>query len=302
MYLLNPENIKIRIILSLILASNFAFSQAPVASDLFVLNGNISKDSFLIQQISLLNSFNPSGYNNQPYFLDESRVLITSQMPSDKQTEIWMLNMEDKYRINMTISPESEYSGTPVPGDGGFSCVRVETEPAGKQTIMHYFQGDPPKVQEIYNGPMQVGYYSWLDRQHIAIYAIKEKEGNELQLIDLSTNKTTLIAKNPGRCIRRSLEGAVAYVSKADSTYWFLKTFDPMTMRTEIIANCPEGSEDFEQLMDGTYIMAQNSKIFSLAPGAKTWKEIANLSALGINNIGRLAIWKKEKLILVNSH
>ncbi|MBC8153782.1 MAG: hypothetical protein H7Z72_12800, partial [Bacteroidetes bacterium] len=67
------------------------------------------------------------------------------------------------------------------------------------------------------------------------------------------------------------------------------------------IARALEGSEDFVWTPDGTLLMCRGAILYQCKPAnAPTWTQLADFSALGINQLTRLAIDPQgKKLALV---
>ncbi|MFQ5446286.1 MAG: hypothetical protein ACE5FF_05075, partial [Saprospiraceae bacterium] len=85
-----------------------------------------------------LTEFNAKGYNNQPFFLSNTELLLTVGMENAGQTDIYLLDIEKKTRLRMTKTPESEYSPRVTPGNLFFSVVRVETDEGRSQRLWQY--------------------------------------------------------------------------------------------------------------------------------------------------------------------
>ena len=98
-------------------------------------------------------------------------------------------------------------------------------------------------------------------------------------------------------CIRDSL----IFVHKTSPETWYIKSLDPESNRITMITQTVTGSEDFELLSDGTYIMGKGSTLYFINPSRNdTWTEIVDLTEYGIMNINRLAT-SRNRLILVNN-
>ena len=60
----------------------------------------------------------------------------------------------------------------------------------------------------------------------------------------------------------------------------------------------PKKVEDFAVLENNRIICAHDSRILQLEPGSQNWKEVADLSPLGIRNINRLNIYKNSLIFV----
>ena len=101
-----------------------------------------------------------------------------------------------------------------------------------------------------------------------------------------------MVADNIGRslfCIPGS--GAVSFVQWEEPGVGWITALDPETEETSRIAPLLEGNEFYAWTPGGTLIMGQGSKLFRWTPDESvTWQEVADMAAVGILAISRIAV------------
>ena len=82
---------------------------------------------------------------------------------------------------------------------------------------------------------------------------------------------------------------------------WYIKSYNVEDRIAKVITKTRPGSEDFVVLPDGTFLMAEKSKLYSIKPDTdEFWKEVADVSSYGINNVSRLAV-SRNRLVMVDT-
>jgi hypothetical protein len=248
-----------------------------------------------------LTAFNPRGYNNQPSFFSNNELYLTVQMPGDtSQTDIYALDLLIKTQTRVTATPATaEYSPTLMPGGRRFSAVRVEED--GNQRLWSFPLDRSDNGRPEFPGILNVGYHCWLRDTLAALFIVGDDGASHtLGTAGIRGQKFLRIASNVGRCLQTLPDGRLVFVTKTTEKTWFLKTWNPQKPIPEIVVIMLPGSEDFVVMPDGTYISGNKSKLYQFKPGKNTdWKEIADLSKYGVNNISRLAASRDGKLTVV---
>lgn len=281
---------------------NFLGAQAPPSSNIYLFDLEQVSDSIIeIKNPRYLTGFNPDGYNNQPSFFNETELYITVQFPYERQTDIYVLDLENKTRSRVTATAEGEYSPMRMPDYYSFSTVRQEISLL--DTVQRIWQFP---VDRLSNGkPLfkyvdKVGYYLWLSSYQVAMFIVDSP--NYLGIADTRTDKVEPIATNTGRCFRKMSNGNLAYVQKRDYGRWSLmeKSLYRGNSQPVKIIDTIQGSEDFTILADGTFIMGNGSKLFKFNPYIdEDWVEFADLRFYEIRNITRLAVSEDNQLAVV---
>lgn len=241
-----------------------------------------------LQRSAVFNITNRAGYDNQPSWDGNSRILYTSQ--SAGQTDIYDISFETNTIGKITGTPESEYSAALTPDGKAIAVVRVERD--STQRLWRFPKdGSAPSV--ILPDIKPVGYFAWLDSTRLALFVLGSP--NTLQIADTRTGIARIVTTNIGRSLQRVPGGRRAsYVHRAGSK-WMLETVDPNPKRdgsfdVDTIAALPD-SADYVVWKSPTEIYtAAGSRLLRMRLPAKTWVLVEDLSGKGIRRISRLAI------------
>ena len=297
-----------RILLLCLVFTGFAITaQAQMPkTNLFLFEINQKADSlFIFRKPKFLNSFNPNGYNNQPHFINPTELYLTVQMPEDTtQTDIYSLNLTSNILTQVTSTVEGEFSPAYMPssnmGGGKFSAVRVEN--ADNTTMQRLWQFPVNRSNNgfpVFKTLDKIGYYCWLSPSKVALFVVGPP--NQLVIADVNTERTTNITSNVGRCLQKFPDQSLAFVHKT-ANRWVIKKLNPITRRSQEIIPMLPGSEDFIVMPDGSLVMGSGSKLYHFRPSIdRDWREIADLSFYGINNISRLAFNGEKQLAVVSN-
>lgn len=259
----------------------------------------LTDNFFEFSKPKYLSAFNATGYNNQPQFINDRELYITVRMPGSSQTDIYGLNLQHKKKYKVTDTPDGEYSAAPTPLGNSFSCVREENDGNSTQRLWQFPMDRSNSGKRVFEKITGVGYYQWLSRYEVAMFIVGEP--HYLVIGDTRTEDVKKAASNIGRGMQQLPDGNLAYIQKESAKTWFLKTLDPSSLRSSIIIEMPDGSEDFIVMSDGTILTGSGSKLYKYNPKLdKLWIEIGDLSHYGIKNITRMAFNGGRKLVLVD--
>ena len=147
-----------------------------------------------------------------------------------------------------------------------------------------------------------VGYQAWADEKTVVVFVLGEP--STLQLVDVPTEKTEIVARNVGRSIHKVPgQARISFVHKVSADDWRIESLDIKTRQATVLTKTLPGKEDYAWTPDGTAIMGSGSKLFMWTPKRDgTWREAADFSAAGVMDITRLAVSPKgERVALVSS-
>ena len=235
-----------------------------------------------------LSGLNAGGYTNQPWFDADGGILFSVRSPNDGQHDIWSLYPDSARYWQVTRTSANEFSPRSTPEPGYLSVLRQLPGDTPVQQVVRFARtGGKPEI--LTPALTDVGYYTWIDGDELALFVIA---GGANQLVHYNTRTGTrrIVADKVGRCLLTLPNTEVMFVHKVSDDHWFIKTWHPVTGAITLVAETPGGTEDFARLPDGTILMGMDSLIFALQPrNAPVWKEVADLSPLGIRHITRLA-------------
>ncbi len=193
---------------------------------------------------------------------------------------------------------ESEYSPSLMPDTLNFSSVRVEADAAETQRLWQFPRNRRSNGKPIFKYIPDVGYHLWMSSRQVALF--QSTEPSTLSIADTWTDRSTHVAVNIGRTLKKTPRGHLAFVQKGPSDTWYLKVYNTRTKKSEQVIRTLPGSEDFTVLSDGTYLMANGSKLYKYHPAYDDyWLEVGDFRNYEILNISRLEVSKGGKLAMV---
>ena len=113
------------------------------------------------------NLTNRPGYDNQPAFTPDGKAILFTSIRADGQADVYRLDLATRAITQLTKTPESEYSPTPLPTGTGFSVVRVEMDSTQRLWAFNA-QGHSPVL--LLPDVAPVGYHLWLDDHTLALF------------------------------------------------------------------------------------------------------------------------------------
>ncbi|MFN2598159.1 MAG: TolB family protein [Pyrinomonadaceae bacterium] len=284
-----------------------ATTQPPPDTDIFVVSLNRVGDKLDFGQPA--NITRHAGYDNQPSFLPGGDALLFTSQRENDQTDIFRYDLKSGATVQLTRTPESEYSPTLMPGGKFFSVVRVEADKTQRLWKFPVAAGGAPSL--VLENVKPVGYHLWLDAHTLALFVLgDEKAGkpNTLQLVTLDKSRPVAIEESTlhtsiGRSLQRvpRARAGFSFVHKIAPDDWAIKIVDVEGHRTELVTQTLSGSEDLAWLPDGSVLMAQDSKLFRYDTAhAQGWQQVADFTAAGLRHITRLALSPRaDRLALV---
>ena len=232
------------------------------------------------------NISNHTGYDSQPKFETDGRGIVFTRGDAASRTDIFRYDLATTKVAPVKETAESEYSATPMPDGRGYGVIRVELD-----GVQRLWRLDPTKGKTddlLIATTRPIGYFAFPEPQVVASFVL----GNPptLQLIDLATEESKLIATDVGRSIHKIPgRAAASFLHKLSPEEWMIKEIDARGAIRDIV-RAPKGREDYAWLGDGTLLVSSGTKILALKPGADTvWREIADFEALGLKDLTRLA-------------
>ncbi len=263
-------------------------------------------------------------YDNQPSFLTPDILLYTAMKEapegSASTTEIVRYELGSGERRVLVTTAESEYSATKIPGREAISVVRDYGDL--KQQLWSYSlatSGPSKAERHLLPGINPVGYHAWVDDQRLILFVLGEPA--TLQLATVGPEAGHVLAENPGRALARIPQtDRMSFVHKVSAEEWWLCAVDVDSSTPaspgggkphgspaiERLIQMPRGNEDYAWAPGGWVWTGQGSKLLRAWPGKTNppnkglpiegnpaedaeWQEVADLTALGIQGISRMA-------------
>jgi WD40 repeat protein len=245
-----------------------------------------------------VNITNSPGYDNQPSFTpDGASVLFTSIRGGGTQTDIYRFDIASGKTSQVTRTPESEYSPTVTPDGAHISVIRVEAD--GTQRLWRFtLQGTQPEL--VLERVKPVGYHAWADDHTLALFVLGQPA--TLQLADTRSGSATEIARGISRSVQRvPASGTISFVDRDEDGSLMVRELDPKTRAVTTIVAAVAGAKeaDLAWTPGGQLLMAEKDVLYGYRRDATAWTRIADLAALGMHGVTRLAVSPKGDRIAI---
>ena len=253
-----------------------------------IYGSKLKNDNGTLQVVDVVNLTNHDGYDNQPSFTPDGKMIYFSSVRDTTQSDIYAIDLNDYSTKQITNTAESEYSPVFTNNGNSFTVVRVEKDSTQR---MWEFVKNGTSQKVILPKIDSVGYYCKIDEKQFAFFMVTEPP----TMIIANAKKQSAIAldKNIGRCIKRIPgENAISYIVKKSDSQWVIKKYDLDKNRISIISIIPPTSEDFIWTNDNKILMARNNQfwIYNYTSETPEWKMISEIKELTGKKIYRLAL------------
>lgn len=237
---------------------------------------------------AVFNITNRRGYDNQPSWNGNDRILYTSQ--SGGQTDIYEVNFGRGVIGKFTDTPESEYSPAIAPDGEAIAVVRVERD--STQRVWR-FPLDRSAPSLVLTDIEPVGYFAWLDMTRLALFVLGSPA--TLQIADIASGAARVVTSDIGRSLQRVPGGSRASYLRRVGQRWLLETVDPTpradgSFDIDTIAVMPDSAEYVTWRSATELYTAAGGRVYRMRLPDATWVLIEDLTDRGIRRISRLAI------------
>mgnify|MGYP000344604756 FL=1 len=292
-------NILFKLVLNLIILFNCTKFIAQSDSEIFLLDIKFKQDKIEIHNVKKIST--NKGYNNQPIFVSNDKILFTSER--NLQNDIVQYDSSDNSLKYLTNTLTSEYSPIRYKKN---KVTAVSLDKKGEQYLRIYDIKDStfkiPFTDKI------VGYYNYSEKiKNLIISSVLENNELVLYSSNLKTKEHTYIDNNTGRSIHNIPKNKfgqekISYISKKDSI-WNINYVDLSNYKTKTIKTTLNNNEDICWFKDGSILTSHKNNLYIFnSKFSNDWILLCSLEEYGITNISRIAInTDNDKLALVNS-
>jgi Tol biopolymer transport system component len=278
--------------LALLLLAGFQTAQPPASppdTDIFLAPFSTGAAAPVGRPSNITNS---PGYDNQPSFTpDGASILFTSIRGGGTQTDIYRYDIASGSAQRVTATAESEYSPTVTPDGAHISVIRVEAD--GTQRLWKFaIDGKAPEL--VLANIKPVGYHAWSGDHLLALFVLGSPAS--LQLADTRTGSAEVVARGINRSIQKIPGGeTISFVARsgagADAALT-IQELDPATKRITLLTTAVAGAReaDCAWTPDGMLVMVDKDVLYGWKKGQGEWRRLADLAALGLHGVTRIAI------------
>jgi WD40 repeat protein len=225
-----------------------------------------------------------AGYDNQPAFTPDGSTILFTSTRGDGQADIWRVPVTGGEQVRVTKSdPESEYSAAPIPGQDGFSAIRVERDSTQRLWRFNY---DGTGAALVLRALRPVGYHVWIGDATLGTFVLGSP--NALVLVDPRTERADTLARNIGRAlVRVPGRAAFTFLQMGRDTSW-ISEVDVRTQTIRRVAPSPVGS-DYHLWTPSGQLIASVGTGLMIRVGDR-WDVLADFAELGVKDVSRLAL------------
>jgi len=292
-------NILFKLLLNLIVLFNYTKVIAQTNTEIFLLDIKFEQAKIEIYNIEKIST--NKGYNNQPIFISNNKVLFTSER--NFQNDIVLYNSSDNSLKYLTNTLTSEYSPIRYKKN---KITAVSLDKKGEQYLRVY-----DIKNNTYNIPFKnkiVGYYNYSKKiKNLIVSSVLENNELVLYASNLKTKQHSYVDNNTGRSIHnipknKFGEKKISYISKKDSI-WNINYVDLSCYKTKTITTTLNNNEDICWFKDGSILTSFKNNLYIFnTKFSNDWILLCSLEKYGITNISRIAVNpNNDKLVLVNS-
>ena len=256
-------------------------AQAPPGTDIWL--ARLDASGSISQPVNITDR---AGYDNQPAFTPDGKAILFTRRDGE-QTDIWAYDFTSRSSdvTRITSTPESEYSPTVTPDGNGISVIRVEGD--GTQRLWRFTrEGQSPAL--VLANVKPVGYHAWGPDGQLALFVLGNP--NTLQVADSRTGRSRVVVQRIGRAVLRIPGRETISVLHIEGATRTIKELDLRTRRlTPLVRAIEAGEGDYAWTPDGAILMSDGKSLMRWSKGAE-WKPVADLIALGLEGVTRMAV------------
>ncbi|MFC7357614.1 hypothetical protein ACFQO1_07940 [Jejudonia soesokkakensis] len=265
-----------------------SFSFAQPNTELYLMD--ISENGDSLQITNFKNISNRPGYDNQPSFIDNTKLVYAGTENDNTEIILYYLESDGQHRLNAPTAG-GEYSPQSFPSKPLVAAVRLDT--TGLQRLYSYEYGIPGygKWKMLFE-ELEVAYFAFQDDDRIIASVLS---GDKLDLVvgTISKDQALLLTTNTGRSIHRvPSSSSISYTQlNTEGTYDIYIVDIDDTGESFYVCTLPMGIQDHIWLNNSTLLLGSNDKLFMMDLFKGTnWFKVADLSEKNISNITRMAI------------
>jgi hypothetical protein len=282
-----------RIFLSLFLLVSTLKAQLP-ESDIWLYK--IKKTATGIILHEGINITDRPGYDNQPCFSADGKILYYVSIREDNQADIYKYQLGNKKIVKFTNTVTSEYSPTLLSDGKLLSVLMVEADSTQRIWSLN---ADGTVNKLITEKEDSIGYFTWLNKDSVLFYKLTDP--HSLHSYSISTGKDIQIADSVIRSFRPATKRKFFYVVRHENANQ-VRLYDMVLRKSEEYAVVKSEVEDL--IWDKTLglIKSEGSKLMRYNDELKTWLELGDFSAAGIKRITRFAISPNGRFLAIVSN
>lgn len=289
-------------LLLLSLCVNCGYAQLP-DTDIWLFNVKKEKGVYSLEKG--VNITARKGYDNQPSFSDDGKLIYYVSIREDNQADICTYNTGSKKTIRFTNSKISEYSPMVSPIKKVLTCVAVLEDssqvvlPLDAQTgtVSNYPDRRYEDVQV--NLFDSVGYYNFLNADTILYYKLTKP--HSLRARSLRNHTDVFIAENIVRGFKAINRHEFIFGIKDSSSVSFYR-YNTMLSKGSKYCSYPSLNEDILWHPQLGLLKSEAAQILMYSEKEYKWQTLFDFSPFGVTKITRFVFDPTTKKIAIVSN
>lgn len=235
------------------------------------------------------------GYDSQPRFGKKGQVIYYTKIRNG-QADIFQYNIKKDHNQAYMVTPESEYSPTPIPGKKGLSVIQVDAQ--GDQYLVK-LNKDKKAQAERHSDLKPVGYHNWVQNEglHLWTFVLNNTNGGDLYHQG-KNKKATKIEENIGRSFITDKNHRALYYVDKKTTPWQIKTRNSKKGKAKKVMDLIAGSEDFTLDSKGRFWTGQGRNLY-VSANKKHWTLVKQFTNPSLGDITRITTNPKGNQIAI---
>ena len=278
------------VLFSACLNVNLIQAQLP-ETDLWLAELNTKEVGKIIKAINITNR---AGYDNQPSFSKNGKLIYFTSIHEDKQADIYSYNLKNKKTIQLTKTKESEYSPNESPIKNSMAVVTVLQD--SSQVIQLLDLKTFTVINSTISNFDSVGYYNFLNADTVLYYKLTSPHTLKFHVI--SNGNDGFLCENPCRTFRTIDRSTFIFgIKDSASTAYYI--YDVRIQKANLYARIKSVNEDL--IWDPAFglLVSDKATILRFDVAEKQWKILFDLSSFGIKKITRFCFDSKSNYLCV---
>lgn len=244
------------------------------------------------------NVSNNAGYDNQPYFTDQSESLLFVSVRDGKQSDVFELNIESQETTQITKTPHSEYSPKTFAGNKEVTFVSEGGNPYQSVWSHNRMSG---KSRWLLNSKEPVGYYSTNEESGDVLFW--SRYGWSVQYLNIKHDQGRFVSGNalPSSPQNIPNSGEFSFVHRQTNSEVWIKSFNPKDFSITPIAPIYGANYEYTWAPNGDLLRMQDNQLFVWPYKSKgyQWQKVQDLGGYFKGKASRLAVSKNGRYIAV---